>query len=130
MWHLDTNIVIALLNGSESVARDIAERLPDVAMSSLVLGELLYGARASARADENLERIGQLLQLLAVVDFDRSAADVYSCVRLSLRRKGRPIGEMDTLLAATALAQDAVFVTHNTKHFAQVEELKLEDWLV
>jgi predicted nucleic acid-binding protein len=57
MWHLDTNIVIAYLNGDQVVAAHIKSHLPEVGLSSLVLAELLYGARASARASENLERI-------------------------------------------------------------------------
>ena len=61
MWHLDTNIVIAFLNGNQAVATQLKAHLPDVAISSMVLAELLYGARASARAPENLARLRQFL---------------------------------------------------------------------
>ncbi len=61
MRHLDTCIVIACLNGNRNVAEKLKSHLPDIAISSLVLGELLYGARASARSSENLKNLGKLI---------------------------------------------------------------------
>ena len=129
MRHLDTNIVIAYLIGNQTVAGQLKDHLPEVAIRSLVLAELRFGARASARTDENIERLNQFLQIAEIADFDDASADAYSRIRLSLRRMGKPTGEMDMLIAAVALANDAVLVTHNTKHFENVEGLVLEDWL-
>ena len=129
MQHLDTNVVVAYLNGSKAVAAQIKAHLPDLAISSLVLAELLYGARASARAAENIERLRQFLQIVAVADFDQASAEAYSHIRLALQQRGRPTGEIDALIAAVALANEAVLVTHNTKHFENIEDLHLEDWL-
>jgi tRNA(fMet)-specific endonuclease VapC len=98
-------------------------------VSSIVLAELLFGARASARAENNLQRIHQLLQIVTVANFDRAGAEAYSRIRLNLRQKGRPTGEVDALIAAVAVAHDAVLVTHNVKHFGNIDELLVEDWL-
>lgn len=129
MWHLDTNIVIAYFNGDQEIAEKIKSHQPNVAVSALVIAELLYGARASARSKQNLERVHSLLQAVEVVDFDQQSADVYSRIRLELKEKGRPTGEMDMLIAAIAIANKATLVTHNTKHFENMGELQLEDWL-
>lgn len=129
MRHLDTNIVVAFLNGNKVVATKLKAHLPDVAISSLVLAELLYGARASARAEENIKSLKQFLQIVAIADFDQPSAEAYSQIRLSLRQKGRPTGEIDTLIAANAVANNAVLVTHNTKHFENIDGLPLENWL-
>jgi tRNA(fMet)-specific endonuclease VapC len=129
MRHLDTNIVIAYLTGNQTVADQLKDHLPEVAISSLVLAELRFGARASARTDENIERLNQFMQIVEIADFDDTSADAYSRIRLSLRRMGRPTGEMDMLIAAVALANDAILVTHNTKHFENIEGLMFEDWL-
>jgi tRNA(fMet)-specific endonuclease VapC len=129
MYHLDTNIIVAYLNGDRQVAEQLKAYLPDVAISTLVLGELLYGARASARSGENLQRVRDFLQVVGVADFDPTAADVYSQIRLSLRQKGRPTGEIDALIAAVALANNAILVTHNARHFENIDRLQLEDWL-
>jgi len=127
--HLDTNIVIAYLNGQETIAARLKSCLPDVAISSLVFGELLYGARASQKTEENLARLYQFLRIVDVVDFDQTSAEEYSKIRLALRKKGRPTGEMDVLVAAIALAHHAILVTDNVKHFQQIEGLTLENWL-
>jgi tRNA(fMet)-specific endonuclease VapC len=129
MRHLDTNVVIAFLNGNTTIASHLKAHLPEVGISALVLAELLYGARASARAAENTERVWQFLQIVSVADFDRACAETYSRLRLSLRQKGRPTSEIDALIAAVALANNAVLVTHNTKHFEHIGGLQLEDWL-
>ncbi|MCI0555770.1 MAG: type II toxin-antitoxin system VapC family toxin [Anaerolineae bacterium] len=129
MRHLDTNIVIAYLTGNQTVADQLKDHLPEVAISSLVLAELRFGARASARAEENTKRLEQFPQIVEVADFDGVSADAYSRVRLSLRQTGRPTGEMDMLIAAVALANDAILITHNTRHFENIEGLVLEDWL-
>lgn len=94
-----------------------------------MIAELRYGARASARTTANLQRLEEFLQTVNIVDFDQASADSYSCIRLDLRRKGKPTGEMDLLIASIAIANDAILVTHNTKHFSQIDGLVLEDWL-
>ena len=129
MRQLDTNIVIAYLNGNRAVAEKIKAALPDVAISSVVFGELLYGAKASQRRAENLERLRDFAQLVEIVDFDQQCAEAYSDIRLALRQKGRPTGEVDALIAAIAIAYEAVLVTDNVKHFAQIEGLTIENWL-
>lgn len=129
MWQLDTNIVIAYLNGNRTVAEKMKATLPDIAISSVVLGELLYGAKASRRQTENLERLREFTQLVDIVDFDQQCAEAYSDIRLALRQKGRPTGEVDALIAAMAIAYHATLVTDNVKHFTHIEGLTIENWL-
>ena len=66
---------------------------------------------------------------LEVAPYDYAAAMQYGDVRASLEQKGRPIGPLDTLIAAHALALDAILVTHNTREFGRVKGLRIEDWL-
>ena len=122
MRHLDTCIVISYLNGSQTIAEKLKSHLPDVAISSIVLGELLYGARASARSSENLRSLRKFLQLVDIFDFNQKSADSYSRLRLSLRKKGRPSGEADMLIAAIAMANKATLVSDNTNHFKYIRE--------
>jgi len=129
MRHLDTNIMIAYLNGDGNIANKIKIHSPDVEISSLVLAELLYGARASNRKESNIEKIYKFLQIVAPVDFDQKCAEAYGEIRASLRQKGRPVGEMDLLIGSIAVANNAILVTHNTRHFQHIDGLVLEDWL-
>ncbi|MEY4980994.1 MAG: hypothetical protein RL174_332 [Actinomycetota bacterium] len=75
------------------------------------------------------EAISAFLIDAKTVEF--TSADALEAGRLSvlLRRKGTPIGEYDTLIAGHALSLGATLVTNNTKHFKQVPELRLDNWL-
>ena len=129
MWHLDTDTVVAFLRGNQRIANRLKELVPEVAISSLVLAELLYGARASARVSANLARVNQFMQVVHLAQFDRAGADAYSQLQVALRRRGCPTGGIDALIAATALANDAILVTHNTRHYENIDGLTLDDWM-
>lgn len=93
------------------------------------MAELGFGAGASARASQNLERLDPFMNVVKVADFDQASADIYSHLRLSLLQKRKPTGEMDLLIASVAVANKAILVTHNTQYFDNIDDLSLEDWL-
>ena len=125
---LDTNVVVAFLNGDKSVLKRIQAEIDRVALSSLVVAELDYGAKASQRARENLEKLYQFLNIVQVVSFDVECAKVFGTVKSKLRCMGKPTGELDALIAATAMAHEAILVTSNKKHFENIEGLRVEVW--
>lgn len=125
---LDTNILVAYLNGHSGIAQRLADHLGDVAVPALVAAELYYGASASARAPENVEKLERLFRNLPIINFDLDAAREFGTLKAALRQRGRPTGETDAWIAAIALAHAATLVTHNTKDFAQIPGLRLTDW--
>ncbi len=125
---LDTNVVVAYLNGDKSALKRIQADIGKVALSTLVVAELDYGAKVSQRAKENLEKLYQFLNIIQVVPFDVECAKVFGTVKSKLRSLGKPTGEVDTLIAATAMAHEATLVTSNKKHFENIEGLKVEVW--
>lgn len=126
---LDTNILVSYLNGSPGIAQQLAQHLGEVAIPSLVAAELYYGASASARAPENLEKLERLFRSIPIVNFDLDAARAFGTLKSALRQLGRPTGETDAWIAAIALTHNATLVTHNTKDFARIPGLRLTDWL-
>jgi tRNA(fMet)-specific endonuclease VapC len=94
----------------------------------VVKAELCYGARKSARIDENLRLLQRFFAPLASLPFDDRCADEAGLIRLDLERSGRPIGPNDLLIAATARAHDLVLVTANTREFDRVPGLRVDDW--
>ena len=128
MRHLDTSIVVEYLRGDRSLADRLKASLPDAAISAIVLSELEFGAQASKRPKENLEKLTSFLELVPVVSFDASCARHYGEIRNRLKRSGRPIGDTDTFIAAAAQACDATLVTRNRKHFENIEGLRIEEW--
>jgi tRNA(fMet)-specific endonuclease VapC len=102
-----------------------------LALSSIVLFELRYGAAKSARPDRNARRIADFLAgPLEVLPFESADADEAGDIRAALERVGTPIGPYDVLVAAQARRRDALLVTANTREFARVPRLKFEDWAV
>lgn len=111
------------------MTRRLAEALPSVEVSSLVVAELIYGAFVSADPIRARAKLDELLSSLSVLPFDTVAAEAYGRIRASLRRKGTPIGDVDTLIAATAMSRDATLVTRNRRHFSEVDGLNIDGWL-
>ena len=90
--------------------------------------ELYYGAFKSARRNENLAVLETLFSGLASFAFDGKVARIFGEIRADLARKGTPIGPSDLQIAAIALTNDCILVTHNTGEFSRIAGLKLEDW--
>lgn len=124
---LDTNAVIAVMAGKAVVTGRLRQQaLRDVAVSSVVIHELRYGASKSARQAKNHARIDMLR--FEVVPFNAQDARQAGEVRAALERAGTPIGVYDLLIAGQALARDLILVTHNVREFGRVAGLRFEDW--
>lgn len=126
---LDTNICIYIMNRRPpQVAERFAQYPPDaIGLSSVTLGELGYGVEKS-RSSHNRRVLESFVAPLEVVSFSPEAAWRYGEVRSTLERLGTPIGALDTLIAAHALALGLALVTHNTREFERVEGLRVENW--
>jgi tRNA(fMet)-specific endonuclease VapC len=129
MRTLDTNICSYLLrrHPESVVARFSGIRADEIFLSSIVVAELRYGAEklGSARFGSVLE---EWLSAFTIQPWPEPASRIYAHLRADLERKGSPIGNMDLLIAAHALAEYAVLVSNNTREFERVPGLKLENW--
>jgi tRNA(fMet)-specific endonuclease VapC len=130
VYLLDTNACIKLLNGScERLVENVRKHAPsDIALSSVVKGELLFGARASQRVAANLTLLERFFAPFASLPFDDRCAEHYGSLRAELARAGTLIGPNDLLIAATARAHELTLVPHNVRKFSRVVGLRLEDW--
>jgi tRNA(fMet)-specific endonuclease VapC len=127
---LDTNICSYLMRArSRSVLDRLASLGPErVAVSVVTAIELREGAERSKAPTRYHAAIDAFLEEIAVLPLPVESAQIGGRLRADLRRQGRPIGDLDSLIAAHALALDLVLVTHNTREFSRVPELRLEDW--
>ena len=130
---LDTNAVIAVLNDRTSPVRTRINAAiglgRTLAISSIVLYELRYGAAKSARPERNTQRITDFLSgPIEVLPFEPADANEAGDIRAALERAGTPIGPYDVLVAAQARRRDALLVTANEREFARVPRLRFEDW--
>lgn len=128
IWLLDTNVLIHAVRGRPPGVRAHLQRQSpdDVAVSSITIAELWYGAEKSVNPARKREAWRAVLEPFQVVAFDRDAAEHHARIRYLLRHT--PIGERDLLIASIALAHDLTLITHNAGEFSRVPRLRVEDW--
>ena len=127
---LDTNVCMMHLNGRSDSVRDRLLSIPtdEIAVCSVVKAELFYGAMRSNNPARTFERQQEFLVRFVSLSFDDEAAIVCGRIRASLASAGTPIGAYDLQIAAIALVNSLILVTHNTREFKRVDELQVEDW--
>ena len=126
---LDTDILIYFLRGHERVAeRMAAASASTLAMPSIAVAELCFGAFSSDHPEENLRLIDALRRRIRVLPFGDDAAVFFGQLKALLKRTGNLLPDSDLFIAATALVTGRVLVTANTAHFERIEGLELEDW--
>ena len=102
----------------------------EIAISVITRAETRYGLGLLNANDKRRVSVDLLLQAFPALPWTTAAADQYGVIAAQLQKTGQAIGEMDTMIAAHALAENLIVVTHNTRHFERVPGLKLEDWMV
>jgi len=128
---LDTDTLIYILKRRPpSVAARVERLSPEgVAVSAISMAELTFGAEKSAHPTRSRRAVERVAEVLPVLPFDADAARAYGRLRRHLEQRGTPIGALDTLIAAHALALRATLVTNNTREFTRVPGLKVENWV-
>ena len=127
---LDTNTCIRLINGRSPALRARFYKTPaaDIAVCSIVKAELFSGSARSQTPALSRAKQELFLKPFPSLPFDDNVLSSYSQLRADLENRGMPIGPLDTLIAAIAVANQLILVTHNTREFSRVQGLALEDW--
>jgi tRNA(fMet)-specific endonuclease VapC len=127
---LDTNVCIDLLrgNGGEILRHLRHHDLGEIGICTITLAELQHGVFKSSDPARNMKAVAEFCAAFAILPFDGLAAEAYGRIRAELERVGTPIGPLDTLIAACALAIGCVLVTNNRREFNRVKGLAVENW--
>ncbi len=129
-YMLDTNIVIyTIKNRPQEVREAFKAHDGQMCISTVTLMELIYGAEASAAVERNLRVVEGFAARLDVLPYDTHAAVHTGQLRSELRKMGRPIGPYDEMIAGHARSLGLVLVTNNTRQFANVPGIRLENWV-
>ncbi len=128
---LDTNICIYVINKKPGIVleRFRREAPGSIALSSISAAELACGVSKSG-SERNKEALALFLAPLTLLPFDESVIWHYGQVRARLEKQGTPIGPMDTMIAAHALAKGLTLVTNNVREFERVPDLLLDNWVI
>ncbi len=128
---IDTNICIYLMNQHppEVLEKFRKVGVGEVAISSITLSELNYGAQKSSSIKKNITRIEEFVYPFDVLSYDEAASKEYGKIRACLEKKGQVIGPLDMLIAAHALSRNLILITNNTAEFKRVRSLRVENWV-
>ncbi|MBO1065861.1 MULTISPECIES: type II toxin-antitoxin system VapC family toxin [Nostocales] len=127
---LDSNVCIQYLNQrSEKIIQHLQYLSDiDIVVCSIVKAELFYGAMRTHNPAKTLQKQREFLDSFVSLKFDDECAVIYGEIRSKLAAKGTPIGNNDLHIAAIAIANNLTLITHNTREFSRIDNLKLEDW--
>lgn len=127
---IDTNILIFLCNSkSKLLERRFKKHRPEeFLISSITVGELIYGVNKSQHRDRNLQAILKILSPFKIIDFDSSDGWEYGEIRADLEERGAIIGGNDIMIAAQAKRRGLIVITNNTGEYTRVNGLQVEDW--
>jgi tRNA(fMet)-specific endonuclease VapC len=129
IFALDSNVVIHAMKGVGRVAARLARMSPaEIAIPAVVVYELEFGTLRSSNPERRQKELQRLLGAISILPFDDRAATLAAKLRYDLGQSGIAIGPIDTLIAGTVLAHGAKLISHNTREFARVPGLQIEDW--
>ena len=131
LYLLDTDIASYILKSksAEAERRMASIRPAQLAISAVTRAELLYGLKLLPVNHRLQATVLHFLRIIRVLAWEPDAADYYAEIRHQLVTTGQPIGEMDMMIAAHALALGATLVTNNMRHYQRIQApLLLENW--
>ena len=123
---VDTDWAINYLNRVESVVRRINELSPDgLGISMITLAELYEGVFYSRNSEDDARDLRRFLDSVSVVELDDEICRIFAMERGRLRAAGNTIGDLDTLIAATAIRHNLTLLTNNRRHFERIQGLNV-----
>lgn len=128
LYMLDTDMASYVIRGtSVELLERFSVHLKQLCISSITAAELQFGMEKK-KSPLLTEKVNAFCELVPTRPFGFAAARQYGKLRAILEKQGTPLAGMDLLIAASALAENAVLVTNNTAHFCKVPHLPLENW--
>ena len=123
---LDSDILIYFLKGKRDTVESVIA-LPKADLYTTIINytELLYGVYNSTKITQNREKIVPFLETFQLLPFDKEAGKIFAKEKARLKKEGKPIADMDLMIASIAIANDAHLFTNNLKHFGRIDGLKL-----
>ena len=126
---LDTNIISDHLKRPSGSFHRFMQHSGQLAVPTIVLGELYAWAYGRADPSTILGPLEDLAKQLEILPFDTESAQQFGKLRSSMSRGGVTVDSVDLMIASMSLAHDLTLVTDNTKHFHNIPDLRLVNWL-
>ena len=126
---IDTNIIIYRLKNLGNVNANFLKNTDNhMSLSVISYGELVFGAKKSKAVEKNMETVNAIKSIFPLLEITSEIMNIFGEIKAYTQKIGKTIDDMDLLIAATAITNNFTLVTHNTKHFKNIPNLKVEDW--
>lgn len=126
---IDTNIIIYRLKNLGNVnANFLKNKDNHMSLSVISYGELVFGAKKSKAVEKNMETVNAIKSIFPLLEITSEIMNIFGEIKAYTQKIGKTIDDIDLLIAATAITNNFTLVTHNTKHFKNIPNLKVEDW--
>ena len=126
---LDTNICIHYFKGEFELKDKIQSiGFDNFAISEITLAELIYGSEKSQKTRKNLrvvEDFANKIEILPVL----TCLKLYGKEKIRLRSLGRTVEDLDLFIGSTAIVNEMVMVTRNTREFKRLKGISVENWI-
>jgi len=90
--------------------------------------ELYYGACKSQKIESNLAKVKTLKNAMEIIPVSQAIVEISGLIKSRMENHGSRPDDFDLILAVTAMAHNLILVTHNEKHFAHIDGLKIKNW--
>ena len=129
-YMLDTNTASYIIKGEPAVIRERLRKVPmaNICVSAITEAELLRGVAKKPEAKRLPVVVKEFLLRVEILPWDSDAADAYAQLRTACENEGKPLGNMDMLIAAHSVAVGAVLITNDKAFYNVKHHLMLEDW--
>lgn len=129
LYMLDTDIASYLIRGtSDALNVKFAKEFNSTCISAISAAELHYGGMKK-NSKALIQKINVFCELVVIKEWTSETSLKYAAIRAYLEKNGNPLESMDMLIAASAIAEKAILITNNEKHFSRIPGLKIENWL-
>jgi tRNA(fMet)-specific endonuclease VapC len=128
IYMLDTETISLMVRKNPAVIKNLIKHEDDeICISAISYAELCNGLEKKGSL-KLFSEVNTIMAKFSIISFDDSQSELYGKIRTGLEKTGSCLGDMDMLIASAALSQNAILVSHNTKHFSKIKGLKTEDW--
>lgn len=125
---LDTNVLIAMFRKQHAIREQILKMgIENCVVSEVTLAELKVGAYKT-NDPRQWHEVNETSRSFTIINITSDDFDLYARNRALLENQGTKIDSLDLLIGCSAVNNNLIVVTHNTKHFARIPNLTIDDW--
>jgi len=129
MYVLDTDTLIYFLKGHQNVVERVTDTLSENITTTIInQAELLFGVFNSLKKKQNLDKVEKFLDNIDIEPFCQGSAYIFAEQKALLKKQGNIVADLDLMIASIAMYHQRTLVTNNTKHFARINGLMIENW--